>query len=292
MIRDRVNIFIYKVSLWLIAATLLSACSSRHATPQADIVVSIEPLKYIVERITSNNMRVSVLVPQGVGPETFDPTPRQIAELNRARATFTTGLLEFEQQILTRIQSGNIIDLSQGIELIEGSCSHSHAHGHAHAHGVDPHIWTSPVELKQMAKNCYDTLQQIYPDSTHYSTAYEQLIADIDSLHKECRQRIVESSVKAFAIYHPALTYYARAYNIEQIAIEADGKEPSAKHIANIIDKAHDKAIRTLLYQVEYPRSVVDVVAKDMGIEAKEINPLANNPLQFIKDVTSAITAN
>ena len=91
----------------------------------------------------------------------------------------------------------------------------------------------------------------------------------------------------SFAIYHPALTYYARAYNIEQIAIEADGKEPSAKHIANIIDKAHDKAIRTLLYQVEYPRSVVDVVAKDMGIEPKEINPLASNPLQFIKDVSS-----
>ena len=292
MIRDRVNIFIYKVSLWLIAATLLSACSSRHATPQADVVVSIEPLKYIVERITTNNVRVSVLVPQGVGPETFDPTPRQIAELNRARATFTTGLLEFEQQILTRMQGGNIIDLSQGIELIEGSCSHSHAHGHAHAHGVDPHIWTSPVELKQMAKNCYDALQQTYPDSTHYSAAYEQLIADIDSLHKECRQRIVESSVKAFAIYHPALTYYARTYNIEQIAIEAEGKEPSAKHIANIIDKAHDKAIRTLLYQVEYPRSVVDVVAKDMGIEATEINPLASNPLQFIRDVTSAITAN
>ena len=46
------------------------------------------------------------------------------------------------------------------------------------------------------------------------------------------------------------------------------------------------------LYQVEFPRSTADVVAKDMGIEPKEINPLASNPLQFIKDVTNAITGN
>ena len=275
--------------IYILLATLLLSCNGTPTQPEADIIVSIEPLKYIVEEITEGDFRVDVLVPQGTSPETFDPAPRQIMALDKAQMVFAVGLIDFEQALLKRIGK-NITNLSDGVELMAGACSHAHE-GHHH-HGIDPHIWTSPRELKIMAYNTHKRIMQQYPDSVKYTKAYEALVQELDSLDRECELKISTSDTKAFAIYHPALTYYARAYNIEQIAIEADGKEPSAKHIANIIDKAHDKAIRTLLYQVEYPRSVVDVVAKDMGIEPKEINPLASNPLQFIKDVTNAITGN
>ena len=275
--------------IYILLATLLLSCNGTPTQPEADIIVSIEPLKYIVEEITEGDFRVDVLVPQGTSPETFDPAPRQIMALDKAQMVFAVGLIDFEQALLKRVGQ-NITNLSDGVELMAGACSHAHE-GHHH-HGIDPHIWTSPRELKIMAYNTHKRIMQQYPDSVKYTKAYEALVLELDSLDRECELKISTSDTKAFAIYHPALTYYARAYNIEQIAIEADGKEPSAKHIANIIDKAHDKAIRTLLYQVEYPRSVVDVVAKDMGIEPKEINPLASNPLQFIKDVTNAITGN
>lgn len=275
--------------IYILLATLFLSCNGTPTQPEADIIVSIEPLKYIVEEITEGDFRVDVLVPQGTSPETFDPAPRQIMALDKAQMVFAVGLIDFEQALLKRVGK-NITNLSDGVELMAGACSHAHE-GHHH-HGIDPHIWTSPRELKIMAYNTHKRIMQQYPDSVKYTKAYEALVQELDSLDRECELKISTSDTKAFAIYHPALTYYARAYNIEQIAIEADGKEPSAKHIANIIDKAHDKAIRTLLYQVEYPRSVVDVVAKDMGIEPKEINPLASNPLQFIKDVTSAITGN
>ena len=275
--------------IYILLTTLLLTCCGKPTQPEADIIVSIEPLKYIVEEITEGDFRVDVLVPQGTSPETFDPAPRQILALDKAQMVFAVGLIDFEQALLKRVGK-NITNLSDGVELMAGACSHAHE-GHHH-HGIDPHIWTSPRELKIMAYNTHKRIMQQYPDSVKYTKAYEALVQELDSLDRECELKISTSDTKAFAIYHPALTYYARAYNIEQIAIEADGKEPSAKHIANIIDKAHDKAIRTLLYQVEYPRSVVDVVAKDMGIEPKEINPLASNPLQFIKDVTNAITGN
>lgn len=275
--------------IYILLATLFLSCNGTPTQPEADIIVSIEPLKYIVEEITEGDFRVDVLVPQGTSPETFDPAPRQIMALDKAQMVFAVGLIDFEQALLKRVGK-NITNLSDGVELMAGACSHAHE-GHHH-HGIDPHIWTSPRELKIMAYNTHKRITQQYPDSVKYTKAYEALVQELDSLDRECELKISISDTKAFAIYHPALTYYARAYNIEQIAIEADGKEPSAKHIANIIDKAHDKAIRTLLYQVEYPRSVVDVVAKDMDIEPKEINPLASNPLQFIKDVTNAITGN
>ena len=281
---------IYNI-VYPLLATLLLSCGGRKARPDADVIVSIEPLRYVVEQITQGDFRVDVLVPQGASPETFDPTPRQIMALDKAKMVFAIGLIDFEKALLQRVGKHNIIDLSHGIELLEGSCSHSH-HDHAHHHGVDPHIWTSPRELKAMAQNAHDAIIALYPDSVKYTQAYDRLVAELEALDRECREAIEASDAEAFAIYHPALTYYARAYAIEQIAIESEGKEPSAKYIATIIEKAKAKGVRTLLYQVEYPRSVVEVVAKDMGIAPKEINPLSGNPVEFIRDVTNAITGN
>ena len=281
---------IYNILSALLATTLLLACGGRSERHDADIIVSIEPLKHIINEITDNDFSVDVLVPQGASPETFDPTPRQIISLNNAKMVFATGLIEFEKSLLKRIENRDIIDLSRGITLIEGTCSHTgHNHAHHH-HGVDPHIWTSPQELMIMAENAYAAIIEQYPDSVKYTAGFNRLKQELEVLDNECRSAIESSNTKAFAIYHPALTYYARAYSLEQIAIENDGKEPSAKHIAQIIEKADDKGIKCLLYQSEFPRSVVDVVAKDMGIEPTEINPLASNPLQFIRDVTEAIT--
>ena len=206
---------------------------------------------------------------------------------------FSTGLIDFENALLGRIENQKaIINLSKGINLIEGSCSHNHAHSnsHTHAHGIDPHIWTSPRELKIMAKNAYDAIMQHYPDSAKYHTAYKVLVDEFDQLDKQCEQMCHDSKTEAFVVYHPALTYFARAYGIEQIAVESDGKEPSAKHLAHIIDDAKAKNARCILYQVQYPRSVVEVVAKDMGCECIEFDPLEENITENILHITHTIT--
>ena len=265
------------------------------------MMVSIAPLKYIVEQITDSDFHIGVLVPAGASPETFDPTPRQMKCVEDATLLFTTGLIEFEQNIIERIGNGaNIVELHHGIDLIEGSheheqqAEHSHEHHspatHSHHHGIDPHIWNSPRELKTMARNAYEAIMQQYPDSTKYTASYNRLVEQLEALDAECRQMYDESATRAFVIYHPALTYLARAYSIEQIAVEEDGKEPSARHIATLIDAARTKGVTCLLYQSQFPRSVVDVIARDMGVEAVEFDPLAENVVENIASITRLIT--
>ena len=288
---------IYKL-FTLLSATLLFACQSHRTEQNAEIVVSIAPLKYIVEQITAGDFEVDVLVPAGTSPETFDPTPRQMQNVQDATLLFTTGLIEFEQNIVERLENkSNVISLSRGIELIEGSHSHDdhaeehHEGGHSHHHGTDPHIWTSPRELKTMARNAYEAIIEQYPDSVKYTAAYNDFVAQLDNLDTMCQQMCEASSARAFVIYHPALTYFARAYGMEQIAVEADGKEPSARHIAKLIEQAQAKGIQCLLYQKEFPRSVVDVIARDMGVEAQEIDPLKENVIENITKITRLITS-
>lgn len=265
-------------------------------------MVSIAPLKYIVEQITSDDFHVGVLVPAGASPETFDPTPRQMKSIEDATLLFTTGLIEFEQNIVQRIGDGaNVVALHHGIDLIEGTHEHNehaeHSHeqhspaSHSHHHGIDPHVWTSPRELKTMARNAYEAIMQQYPDSAKYTTAYNRLVEQLDALDGECQTMFDNSSTRAFVIYHPALTYFSRAYSIEQIAVEEDGKEPSARHIATLIDAARTKGVTCLLYQSQFPRSVVDVIARDMGVEAVVFDPLAENVVENIATITRLITA-
>lgn len=289
------RIDILKIALFA-SATLLMACRGERIEQKAELMVSIAPLKYVVEQITNGDFQVGVLVPAGASPETFDPTPRQIAEVNDATLLFTTGLIEFEQNIVERLTNkSNIVALNKGIDLIEGEHSHheEHAHeghGHSHHHGTDPHIWTSPTELKIIARNAYEAIMLQYPDSAKYTEAYERFDKELDSLDVLCHQLCDESATTAFVVYHPALSYFARAYALEQIAIEANGKEPSAKHIAEIIDAAREKGVKCLLYQVQYPRSVVDVIARDMGVEPREFDPLKENVVESITDITRLIT--
>lgn len=289
----------------------LAACGPRQgrgSEPQADIVVTILPLKHIVESITGDDFRIGVLVPSGASPETFEPTPKQYIALNEARMVFATGLIDFENALIARMQNGErLVNLSRGIDLMEGSCSHDHSRAAEHeavdhdseksadtehVHGIDPHIWTSPQELKIMARNAFEAIMRQYPDSAKYRTAYSQLGERLERLDAQCRQMCDESPSRAFVVYHPALTYYARAYGMEQIAVENDGKEPSAKHIARIIERARETGVKCLMYQSQYPRSVVDIIARDMGVECCEIDPLAEDAEQNIMAITKLITGN
>ena len=280
------------------AITLCGCGGANHKSNESKehIFVSITPLRPLVESIVGDDFDISVLVPAGASPESFEPTPRQFLALNRAKWVFAVGLIDFEHNILSKIeQKEKITDLSHGIELIAGSCSHTHIgcnhkhHAH-HTHGIDPHIWTSPIALKRMAENAYNTIAAAYPDSVKYKTNYKLLTIQLDSLDNTVRTLCEGARTRQFIIYHPALTYLARDYGLEQIAVEHEGKEPSAKHLAHIIEQAHAEGIKHILYQSEFPASSVEIICRDANATAVEINPLDENIFDNIRYISALIT--
>ena len=276
----------------VIISALIVSCGERKITIENRVIVSIAPLKPLVEGILGDDFEVVVLVPQGASPETFEPTPKQLREVESARFVFGTGLLEFEQELIHRVaRNEQIINLSQGIDVIAGSCSHAHhKHSHDHTHGIDPHIWCSPKSLLKMTQNIYSAITTEMPDSMKYKMTYNDLYIKIADLHKEVADKCWKEPHTAFMIYHPALTYLARDYGLKQIVIENEGKEPSAKHIANIIEQARQKGIKYVFYQSEFPASSVEIICKDINATAVEINPLAEDVVENIRHITTLIT--
>lgn len=286
------KIFVY---ISLAAALFVSGGCTAPRPVAGAFYVSILPLRPLVTGIVGDDFPVEVLVPSGAGPETFEPTVRQISALNEAQLVFGTGLLSFETALLSKIADRRkVIALNSGVEPIAGACTHDHggqdaAAGHHHAHGVDPHIWTSPKALRRMAANAYEAIHALYPDSVRYTENYEALQAEIDRLDERVGETLARSGVSYFMIYHPALTYYARDYGIRQIAVEQEGKEPSAKRMAVLIDQARADCIARIFYQSQYPRSTVETIARDMGAEAVEIDPLREDVLRNIAEITDLI---
>lgn len=279
------------ISFLFLAVCLSSACAPRQKqTENQTIYVSILPLRELVQGIVGDDFPVEVLVPPGASPETFEPTARQYIGLNRSLMIFNVGLIDFETTLLSKIEDQEkVVNLSHGIELIAGSCSHC-SHGHVHAHGVDPHVWTSPKALQRMAKNTYEAIHRICPDSAKYTENHLRLQERLADLDRRTGERIAASGVSYFLIYHPALTYYARNYRLQQVAIEEDGKEPSAQRIARLIAQARCDSVRRLFYQSQFPASSVEVIASDIGAEAVRIDPLREDIIAWIDEVTSLIT--
>lgn len=296
----------HKKLVYIFIFALIGACTPRQQADENTLYVSILPLRSLVGEIVGDDFKIEVLVPPGASPETFEPTPRQFIGLNRAVMIFNVGLIDFETTLLSKIEDrGKVVNLSQGIELTAGSCSHtyphakqavhdghdtSHAETHSHAHGVDPHVWTSPRALQKMAENAYAAIRRAYPDSVKYEANYKRLQADLQALDARTGEKIAQSGIEYFIIYHPALTYYARDYGIRQVAIEADGKEPSAKQLTQIIRQAREDGVRRILYQSQFPASAVEIIARDIDAEYVEVDPLREDAIANIDAITDIIT--
>lgn len=279
-----------KIYIALLIAILCGGCTSRRPADGEPLYVSILPLRSLVQGIVGDDFDIEVLVPPGASPETFEPTPRQFVGLNKARMVFNVGLIDFETMLLAKVEDqAKVVDLSRGIELIAGTCSHG-SHGHTHTHGIDPHVWTSPRALQKMAENAYEAIREAYPDSVKYETNYRLLQQELKALDERTAARIAASDVEYFIIYHPALTYYARDYGLRQIAIEADGKEPSAKQLTQLIRQAREDGVRRILYQSQFPASAVEVIARDIDAEYAEVDPLREDVIANIEEITGIIT--
>lgn len=286
----------------LLAALSLAACTPEPEPERETLCVSILPLRSLVGEIVGDDFRIDVLVPSGASPETFEPTPRQIVALDKARMIFGVGLLDFEVSLLQKIENREkLVILSRGIKLLEGTCAHARHHdtvdggraeedAHNHAHGIDPHIWTSPRELQRMVANAYEAIHAAWPDSTKYTENYRRLSRELQELDRRTAGKIARSGVKAFIVYHPALTYYARDYGIRQEAVETDGKEPSAKRLAELIRMAREEGIHKIFYQKQFPVSVVETIARDIDARAVEFDPLREDVIANIDSITDLIT--
>lgn len=287
------------LSFFLLIVLLLASCNAgktKHKDGKPVIAVTIEPQRYFTEAIAGDKFDVVSIVPKGSSPETYDPTPQQLVSLGDSKAYFRIGYIGFEQVWMDRLTDNTphiqVFDTSKDVDLIYEA---DEDHGdHRHAGGVEPHIWNSTGNALIIARNIYKALCRLDKENEgYYLTRYDSLSRQIMQTDSIIRQTLQQPDcAKSFMIYHPALSYFARDYGLQQISIEEGGKEPSPAHLKELVDVCRQGDVRVIFIQPEFDRRNAEIIAKETQTRIVPINPLSYDWNAEMQGVARALAEN
>lgn len=254
------------------------------------VTVTIEPFRYFVEQIASDDVNVNVMVPAGSSPETYEPTPQQMVDLSQSVFYFKVGQIGFEKTWMKKLQQNapdmKVIDTSAGITMLKTQSGN-----------IDPHTWMSIKSADIITSNIAKALMDKYPEKAE---EYKKRLSifrknKLDKLQNEIdkyQSSIKGEKQKSFVIYHPTLTYFAKENGLQQYAIEEEGREPSITQLKELIQRAKSEDINLIFVQKEFSNRNIQVFIDATHSKAVEINPLSydweGQMLQITKEIAQS----
>jgi len=312
------SFMVFCVALSFSTATQVLAATAAPSMDKIKAFVSILPQAYFVERVGGNRVQVSVMVGPGQSPHTYEPSPVQMSEMSEARLYFRIGV-DFENVWMERVSKINpnmrVIDTRLGIELRPMKVHHheeahddheakhherhrqdrpteykSHHHHHDGKGMKDPHIWLSLRLVKIQAETICQALTDEDPSHRpYYEANLKAFHRDLDKLDREIARSLKDMKSRKFMVFHPAWGYFAYDYGLEEIPIEIEGKEPTAKSLHHVIEEAKEEGIKIIFVQKQFSSASAETVARAIGGRVVQINPLARNYLNNMRQVANAL---
>ncbi len=281
-----------KVTCFLLFFQVFSMVFLTFSQARDVVFVSILPQKFFVQQISGNLLDIEVMVEPGANPATYEPKPSQMRKLAESKAYFAVGV-PFENVWLDKLIGVNpdiyLVHTDAGIEkMAMKSHVHSgHEHGrHEHDHtpdtpeeqGLDPHIWLSPTLVKKQAATIHEALAALYPDEAAGLHAnLQSFLFEIDALDVRLENVLGQLGGREFMVFHPSWGYFAREYDLQQVAIEIEGKSPKPAQLRDLITYGREKGIRVIFAQEQFSRKSAGIIARELNGEVVSIDPLAEN---------------
>jgi zinc transport system substrate-binding protein len=277
------------ILLLLIVIALSGCISQTENTAQVRAATTITPLGEFVSAVGGERVNVSVLVPPGAEPHTFEPTPSQIRQVADADIYIKNGvgLESWMDNIIGVNPQMLVVDTSRNVSLIADTVDATSADGIG---AMDSHIWLSPRRAMIQVQNICDGLIAVDPaGKDYYINNRDSYIAELKELDAYLNSTFAGTEKKKFVVLHPAWIYFADDYDIEQIAIEVEEKEPGPRYLAEVVDTARANNITTVFVEPQYNPKLAEVIAKEIDGKVVSIDDLAPNYIENMKSVGDKI---
>ena len=249
------------------------------------VTVTISPYKYFVDQIAKGKVDVNVMVSNGNNPETYEPYAQQMMELSKSALYLKVGSIGFEQTWMKKLQDNapdmKVINTSVGIKPAKTPGGN-----------IDPHVWMSCSNARIIASNILKALCELEPkNKAFFEKNYQSLLSIIDKRDSTIKESFKENPdlVRKFVIYHPILTYFARDYQLEQLAIEEEGREPSADQLKSLIERARKEKIKYCLIQAEFANRNTNTFINESHTKPMNINPLQGDWNWAMQEAAAAV---
>jgi zinc transport system substrate-binding protein len=268
MVNNKITILVL-----LLIVPILCGCVSQNEAPSGKtrVAATIAPLSEFVKIVGGDKVAITVIVPPGAEPHTFEPTPSQMREVTNADLYVMNGAgLEFWMaKMLQANEKMVVVDSSQGIALLQESEGE-----------IDPHIWLSLRNAAVQVDNICSGLIEVDPQNKdYYKKNRDNYLEKLKALDEELNRTFASKKSKIFVVHHPAWTYFARDYGLSQVPLMENEKEPGPKYLGEVVDLAKKNNIKTIFVEPEYNPKAAEVIAREMNASIISLDPLAENYL-------------
>ncbi|NGQ95422.1 zinc ABC transporter substrate-binding protein [Brevibacillus sp. SYP-B805] len=275
----------------LLTSMVLAGCGSTSSqgensqsgdSPQKiSVVATFYPMYDFAKNVAGEHADVTALVPAGVEPHDWEPTPKDIQRIADAQVFVYNGGVEgWVEDALKSVQNKNlvVVEASKGIELMEGveEEEEEHQEGEDHSH-LDPHVWLDPVLAQKEVEAIAHALEQADPaHKDDYRKNANAYIAQLQSLDKEFSAALSSAKRKDFVTQHAAFGYLAKRYGLTQIPISglSPEEEPSPSKLVDIVKFVKEHQVKTIFFETLAAPKVAETVAKETGAKTAVLNPI------------------
>ena len=280
--RNSVSPFILLLTVCALVNSGCGPAEKESAGDRLRVVVSILPQVEFVEKVGGNRVEVSSMIPPGAEPHEYEPKPSQLTGLSSARLYIQVGSgIPFEQVWMERMRGVNaqmpVIDSAEGIETIAG----------------DPHVWLSPRHARTMVANICRGLTQVDPAHRDYYERNRDLyLRELEALDEQLGRSLAAAAVERFMVYHPSWGYFARDYGLEQLAVEADGKEPTIQGLAELVRRARELGVDAVFVEPQFAGRSARTIAAEIDARVISLDPLPRHYADQLRRFVAQLTQN
>ncbi|MBQ8042620.1 MAG: zinc ABC transporter substrate-binding protein [Clostridia bacterium] len=189
------------------------------------------------------------------------------------------GMEGFMDKVISNFSELDIIDASNGIDVIHNECDEEHHSHEGHNHEINTHIFVSVKNYIKQVQNICDRLVEIDSVNTDkYKQNTDAYIANLQELEQEIENTLSTINSRNIVTFHNTFDYFAKDYGLNVIGtIENEhGKNPSAGEIAELVGRIKRNNVRAIFVEPEYSVKIVDAIAKETGAKAYTLNPVTS----------------
>jgi ABC-type Zn uptake system ZnuABC Zn-binding protein ZnuA len=243
---------------------------------QLHVLATTSIVADVVAAVGGSRVEVTALVPTGVDPHTFEPTPQDVRSVAEAQVIFENGLgLEAFLGNLMKSAGGGVpvVSVSADIEPLPAGGYAAQEQTTAHVEW-DPHVWLDPQNVILWTKVIEASLSALDPQgAADYARAADEYRLKLQALDAEIDAELaaIPKGQRRLVTDHEEFAYFARRYGFEIVGAvvpaPSAAAEPSARELAALEDAIRSTGVRAVFVSSVVTPALAGQVAKDTGIQ-------------------------
>ena len=271
-------------------ALCLCSCASQNEADNKDsqklkIISTVFPPYDLARQIAGDNADISILLPPGSESHTYEPTAKEIIEIQNCDIFLYIGgeNEQWAEKIISSNKSDSVktVKLIDCVKTLEEAELHEEEHHEEHSHETDEHIWTSPKNEQLMLTAVYDAICEADPENkavyTKNKDSYNEQLTELDKAYKEAVGNAKNKTI-IMADKFP-FRYLAEEYGLDFYAAFSscsDESEPSAAAMTSLISTIKELKIPVVYYLEFSSTKVADTLCSETGASSLMLHSCHN----------------